>query len=80
MTREFGERAPKPGGRLLTVAQAAKQLDLSVAMVRRYCSNGQLAASKVGRDWAIRQRDVEAFVAMERQRQKLARQAHAQPA
>ena len=67
VTREFGERAPKPGGRLLTVAQV-KQLGVSVAMARRYCANGQLAAAKVGRDWAIRQRDLDAFIAAERQR------------
>ena len=77
-TRDFGERVPNPSGKLLTVAPAAQRLDLSVAMVRRYCSNGQLPATKIGRDWAIRQRDVETFVDAARQRHKPARHAHAQ--
>ena len=79
VTREFGERAPKPGGRLLTVAQAAKHLGVSVAMARRYCANGQLAAAKVGRYWTIHQRDLDVLIGSERQRRTL-RHTQAQPA
>ncbi|MCG2787459.1 MAG: helix-turn-helix domain-containing protein [Anaerolineae bacterium] len=35
-------------------------------MVRRYCSDGKLLAQKMGRDWAIRRRDVERFAAAPR--------------
>ena len=78
-TRQFGERVPKPGGRLLTVTQAAQRMGLSVAMIRRYCASGHLPAMKIGRDWAIRQHEIEIFAAAARQRGKSARQAHAQP-
>ena len=77
-TRQFGERIPKPSGKLLTVAQAAQRLSLGVAMVRRYCANGQLPATKIGRDWAILQTDIEAFAAITRQRGKHLRQVQAQ--
>jgi excisionase family DNA binding protein len=52
----------------MTVPEAAERLGLSVAMVRRYCSAGKLPAQKMGRDWAVRQRDVEQFAASPRQR------------
>jgi len=63
---ELGRTIPPPGGRLLTVTEAAQRLGLGVAMVRRYCANGKIAGQKIGRDWAIRQRDVEAFAAIPR--------------
>jgi excisionase family DNA binding protein len=64
--RELGRETPSSQGRLLTVNEAADRLGLSVAMVRRYCSDGKLLAQKVGRDWAIRRRDVEQFAAAPR--------------
>lgn len=64
--RELGREVPPAQGRLLTVNEAADRLGLSVAMVRRYCSDGKLFAQKVGRDWAIRRRDVEQFAAAPR--------------
>ncbi len=64
--RELGRDIPAAQGRLLTVNEAADRLGLSVAMVRRYCSDGKLVAQKVGRDWAIRRREVERFAAAPR--------------
>jgi excisionase family DNA binding protein len=64
--KELGRDIPSSQGRLLTVNEAAERLGLSVAMVRRYCSDGKLLAKKVGRDWAIRRRDVEQFAAAPR--------------
>ena len=66
--RELGRPIPQPQGRLLTIPEAAERLGLSVAMVRRYCSSGKLPAQKVGRDWAVRQRDIERFAASPRRR------------
>jgi excisionase family DNA binding protein len=66
--RELGRPVPQPRGKLLTIPEAAERLGLSVAMVRRYCSTGKLPAQKVGRDWAVRQRDVERFAASPRRR------------
>lgn len=64
--QELGREVPPAQGRLLTVNEAADRLGLSVAMVRRYCSDGKLLAQKMGRDWAIRRRDVERFAAAPR--------------
>lgn len=64
--RELGRAVPAPQGRLLTISEAAERLGLSVAMVRRYCADGKLPAQKIGRDWAIRQRDAEHFAATPR--------------
>jgi excisionase family DNA binding protein len=66
--RELGRPIPPPQGRLMTIPEAADRLGLSVAMVRRYCSTGKLPAQKVGRDWTVRQRDVERFAALARRR------------
>jgi excisionase family DNA binding protein len=64
--RALGRDIPQAQGRLLTVNEAADRLGLSVAMVRRYCSDGKLTAQKVGRDWAIHRREVERFAAAPR--------------
>ncbi len=66
--RELGRPIPRPQGRLLSVAEAAQRLGLSVAMVRRYCLTGNLPARKVGRDWVIGERDLTAFAEKTRQR------------
>jgi excisionase family DNA binding protein len=65
---KLGRPIPFPQGRLLTIPEAAERLGLSVAMVRRYCSTGKLPAQKVGRDWTLRQRDVEQFASLSRRR------------
>jgi excisionase family DNA binding protein len=64
--RALNRDVPQPQGRLLTVPEAAERLGLSIAMVRRYCAQGQLPAQKLGRDWAIRRRDIEQFAAAPR--------------
>jgi excisionase family DNA binding protein len=64
--RDLGRSVPTPQGRLLTISEAAERLGLSVAMVRRYCADGKLPAQKIGRDWAIPQREVERFAATPR--------------
>lgn len=64
--RDLGRSIPVPQGRLLTVAEAAQRLGLSVAMVRRYCADGKLPGKKIGRDWTILQNDVEIFAAQPR--------------
>jgi excisionase family DNA binding protein len=66
--RELGRPIPPPLGRLVTIPEAAERLGLSVTMVRRYCSTGKLPAQKVGRDWTVRQRDLERFAAAARRR------------
>ena len=66
IARELGRAIPPPGERLLTVSETAQRLGLSVSMVRRYCANGKIPGQKIGRDWAIRRRDVEAFAAIPR--------------
>ncbi len=62
----LGRPVPTPQGRLLTISETAERLGLSIAMVRRYCADGKLPAQKIGRDWAILQRDVEYFAATPR--------------
>ncbi len=64
--RELGRPIPPPQGCLLTISEAAQRLGLSAAMVRRYCAEGKLQGQKVGRDWTIRQQDVEIFAAKPR--------------
>ena len=66
--RELGRPVPEPQGRWLTVPEAADRLGLSLAMVRRYCATGKLQAQKLGRDWAVRQRELERFAAAPRSR------------
>jgi excisionase family DNA binding protein len=63
---DLDRSVPLSQGRLLTISEAAERLGLSIAMVRRYCADGKLAAQKIGRDWAILQRDVEQFAAKPR--------------
>jgi len=63
---DLGRPIPIAQGRLLTISEAAERLGLSIAMVRRYCADGKLPAQKIGRNWAIHQRDVERFAAVPR--------------
>jgi len=63
---DLGRSVPAPQGRLLTISETAERLGLSISMVRRYCADGKLAAQKIGRDWAILQRDVEHFASIPR--------------
>ncbi len=59
--REDGRSIPTPQERLINSSEAAKRLGISVALIRRYCTTGRLHAQKIGRDWAIRLRDLENF-------------------
>ena len=62
---------PSPCGRLvrtsegstvdLTTHQAAERLGVSVRRVRQYIEDGRLKARKVGRDYLISKRSLEAF-------------------
>jgi excisionase family DNA binding protein len=61
--KSLGRSIPEPQGALLSTPEAAERLGLSEAMVRRYCAQGRLPATKVGKGWAIRRRDVERFAA-----------------
>ena len=45
----------------MTAGQAAEHLGVSASQVRRYCENGLLPATKLGRDWLIRQEEIQAF-------------------
>jgi excisionase family DNA binding protein len=44
--------------RVTSVPDAAQRLNLSTAMVRRYCQEGRIEAKKVGRDWLITERSL----------------------
>lgn len=66
--QELDRPIPASSGRLMTVSEVGERLGLSVAMVRRYCETGVIPATKVGRDWSMRQKDVEGFAAKPRQR------------
>jgi len=45
----------------LTVAEAAAILKLSNIRVRQLCQTGAITATKFGRDWSIKRKDVEKF-------------------
>ena len=66
--RELGRPIPRPQVKLLSGAVAAHRLGLGVAMVRRHCLTGNLPARKVGRDWVIGERDLNAFTEKTRPR------------
>ena len=46
--------------KLLTIQEAAEKLGKDVTVVRRWARTGELPAEKVGRDWVIRESDLEA--------------------
>ena len=49
---------------LLTPAQVAEELQVTVVTVRRWINSGALRASKVGpRRWMVRRSDVDTFLA-----------------
>ncbi len=53
-----------PPEALLTPAQLAEEMQVTVATVRRWISTGELHASKAGpRRWTIRRSDVDRFLA-----------------
>jgi len=44
---------------LLTTTQAAEMLNVTQRMIRAYCQDGRLKATKVGRDWLIEESDLD---------------------
>jgi excisionase family DNA binding protein len=52
----------------LTTYEAAKRLNVSVQMVRRYCDAGRLTWTRPGRSYMIDPRSVEAFRAEQEQK------------
>lgn len=49
------------GGELLTVADAAVRLDRSTEQVRRYLREGRLDGRRIGGQWFIEQKALQAF-------------------
>jgi excisionase family DNA binding protein len=70
VTRKAGESVPSPSDSLLTVGQAADRMGISAPLVRRYCANGRIPAIKIGRDWAIRWRDITSLKLPQHRRSK----------
>lgn len=56
------ENQATPTDQLLTVAEVAAYLKLSRRTAWRWCKSGHLPAFKVGHQWRIAQRDLDAFV------------------
>jgi excisionase family DNA binding protein len=55
--RERPVRAP-----LMTLAQAAEQLQVSIKTLRRRIADDSLAAHRIGRQWRIDPRDLDDFL------------------
>lgn len=51
---------------LLTTAQAAERLSVSVRRVQKLIQAGRLPANRLGRDYVILAADLESFAALER--------------
>lgn len=51
---------------MLTTTEAAALLGLKLAMVRRHCQSGRIAATKYGRDWLITPDAIDAYQATRR--------------
>ena len=50
-------------GKLITVAEAARQLRVSRSTVWRWCRDGTItSAFKIGRTWRIHQREIEEII------------------
>jgi excisionase family DNA binding protein len=50
----------------LTVADVAKQLQISEDTVRRWIKTGKLPALKIGKEWRVAPDDLEAFLKQSR--------------
>jgi len=51
---------------LLSVEEVAARVKVSTYTVRRWVRQGRLAGIKIGRDWRVDERDLEAFLAARR--------------
>jgi excisionase family DNA binding protein len=58
----MGERRPLVGDRLLTVGEVAATLRISNMTVYRLIKSGQLAAVRVGKNYRIRESDVDGYL------------------
>jgi excisionase family DNA binding protein len=56
------EAQPFAGGRLLTVAEVASTMRVSNMTVYRLIKSGDLAALRVGKNYRIRERDVQRYL------------------
>lgn len=65
--------------KLLTTAQAAAEFDLSRAYVARLCEQQKVTAEKLGRDWLIDRKSMEAYAASWQQRKPGPRRKEKQP-
>lgn len=52
----------------LTVADVAKQLQISEDTVRRWIKSGKLPALKIGKEWRVDPEELKAFLAQSRKR------------
>ena len=51
---------------LLTIAQTAAICQVSIKTVRRWIERGELVAHRLGRQWRIARKDLEAFIKIRR--------------
>jgi excisionase family DNA binding protein len=58
----MGRRRPFVGDRLLTVAEVAGTMRVSNMTVYRLIKSGQLAAVRVGKNYRIRESDVDRYL------------------
>ena len=47
---------------LLTVQQVAEMLQMNEEVIRRYLRDGRIKGFKVGRDWRVKEKDLEKFI------------------
>ena len=59
----MGKRRPFVGDRLLTVAEVAATMRVSNMTVYRLIKSGDLAALRVGKNYRIRESDVDRYLA-----------------
>jgi excisionase family DNA binding protein len=59
---KMGKRRPFVGDRLLTVAEVAATMRVSNMTVYRLIKSGQLAAIRVGKNYRIRESDVNRYL------------------
>jgi len=58
----MGRRGPLVGDRLLTVAEVADAMRVSNMTIYRLIKSGQLAAVRVGKNYRIRESDVNRYL------------------
>jgi len=62
LVRAVPTRTGKDGtAMLLTTTQAAERLNVTQRMIRKYCQDRRIKATKVGRDWLIEEGALDKF-------------------